>query len=73
MKLFLFVEGAAKPMRLVKHLLTMAVGRVVSRGNDLCSAEALNKVCKYSVNLMKTCLALKTLETPALTKALCAT
>ena len=67
------MAGAAKPMRLVKRLLTMAADRVESCGNVLCSGEALRKVCKYSVYSMKTFLALKTLETPALTKALCPT
>ena len=70
------MAGAAKPMRLVKHLLAMAADRVESCDNVLCSGEALiniSKVCKYSLHLMKTFLVLKTLETPALTKALCPT
>ena len=67
-EVILFNAGAAKPMRLVKHLLT---GRVESCGNVLCSGGFLSKVYKYSVYLMKKYLTLKTIETPALTKALC--
>lgn len=36
-------------VELVKHLLTIAAGRVESCANVLCSGEALRKVCKYSV------------------------